>query len=128
MSESKWVTVNGVRYPNEGCDTGFPIEQPPTTYSKVPDKESECPPDEDPEIHKKNKETAMRLMKEKIQEDFKPENLSETLEGLKVNMDENNSKAVDVWLKEGTDSMLKQIMTNEDGSPMSYAQSRALYG
>jgi len=128
MSESKWVTVNGVRYPNEGCDTGFPVTQPPTTYSKAPDTESGCPPDEDPEIHKKNKETAMRLMKAKIQEDFKPENLSETLEGLKVNMDENNSKAADVWLKEGTDSMIKHIMTNEDGSQMSYAQSRALYG
>lgn len=43
-------------------------------------------------------------------------------------MDEANQKAMDVWATQGESAMLKHIMTREDGTPMSYAESRMLYG
>ena len=43
-------------------------------------------------------------------------------------MDEANQKAMNVWATQGESAMLKHIMTGEDGSPISYAQSRMLYG
>ena len=43
-------------------------------------------------------------------------------------MDEANQKAMNVWATQGESAMLKHIMTREDGTPMSYAESRMLYG
>ena len=43
-------------------------------------------------------------------------------------MDEANQKAMNVWATQGESAMLKHIMTKEDGTPMSYAESRMLYG
>lgn len=43
-------------------------------------------------------------------------------------MDEANQKAMNVWATQGTNAMLKHIMTREDGTPMSYAESRMRYG
>ena len=43
-------------------------------------------------------------------------------------MDEANQKAMNVWATQGESAMLKHIMTREDGTPMSYAESRMMYG
>ena len=43
-------------------------------------------------------------------------------------MDEANQRAMNVWATQGESAMLKHIMTKEDGTPMSYAESRMLYG
>ena len=43
-------------------------------------------------------------------------------------MDEANQKAMNVWATQGESAMLKHIMTREDGTPMSYAESRMRYG
>ena len=43
-------------------------------------------------------------------------------------MDEANQKAMNVWATQGESAMLKHIMTREDGTPMSYAESRMIYG
>lgn len=56
-------------------------------------------------------------------------NLNDMLKVAKPNMDENNSKAADVFIEKGIDEGFKNLFTNpETGKPLSYAESRMLYG
>ena len=156
MSDSKWTTVNGVRYPVDGCDT--------TDNTTDNTSETDNTLDIDPEIERKNKEMAVsmferwgepmtstiianggpkrttsppqkvpspeRLKQQEttVNELIATDNFMEVVEGLKAGMDEYNRKAADVWTQQGTSAMLQHIMTREDGTPMSYAESRARYG
>lgn len=146
MSDAKWTTVNGVRYPVDGCDTTMDTS------------------DTDPEIEQKNKEMAVSMFERwgepmtstiianggpkrttsppqkvpsperlkqqetKVNESITTDNFMEVVEGLKTGMDESNREAADIWTQQGTSAMLQHIMTHEDGTPMSYAESRARYG
>lgn len=47
---------------------------------------------------------------------------------MKPAMDDANRVAADIWTTQGSKAMLSHIMTNPDGTPMSYAESRYLYG
>ena len=56
-------------------------------------------------------------------------NLNNMFKEAKPNMDENNSKAADVFIEKGIDEGFKNLFTNpKTGKPMSYAESRMLYG
>ena len=150
MSDAKWTTVNGVRYPVDGCDT----------TDNTTDNTSEI----DPEIERQNKEMAVSMFERwgepmtsttianggpkrtssppqkvpsperlkqqetKINESITTDNFMEFVEGMKPAMDELNRKAADVWTQQGASAMLQHIMTREDGTQMSYAESRARYG
>ena len=151
MSDSKWTTVNGVRYPVDD------------SQSSVTDTQSTTDPSIDPLIEQQNKEVAallfeqfggpvsstqvskglkrttsppqkvpspekLRQLEAKITESITKDNFMEVVESMKPSMDEANRKAADVLTQQGEAAMLKHIMTNEDGTPMSYAQSRCLYG
>ena len=152
MSDAKWTTVNGVRYPVDGCDT--------TDNTSETDNTSDI----DPEIERQNKEMAIsmferwgepmtsttianggpkrtssppqkvpspeRLKQQEttVNESITTDNFMEFVEGMKPAMDESNRAAADVWTQQGTSAMLQHIMTREDGTQMSYAESRARYG
>ena len=56
-------------------------------------------------------------------------NLNDMLKKAKPNMDENNSKAVDVFIEKGNEEGIKNLFTDpETGKPLTYAESRMLYG
>ena len=149
MSDSKWTTVNGVRYPVDDSQSSV---TPTTTDSSI-----------DPLIEQQNKQVAASLFEQfgepvsstqlskgpkrtisppkkvpspeklrqqeaKIIESITKDNFMEVVESMKPSMDEANRKAADVWTQQGEAAMLKHIMTREDGTPMSYAESRCLYG
>ena len=151
MSDSKWTTVNGVRYPVDGLQ------------SPVTDTQSTTDSSIDPQIEQQNKQVATSLFEQfggpvsstqlskgpkrttsppqkipspeklrqqeaKITESITKDNFIEVVESMKPAMDGANRKAADIWTQQGEAAMLQHIMTNEDGTPMSYAQSRSLYG
>tara|TARA_B100000035_G_C20520502_1_gene345219 strand:- start:38 stop:493 length:456 start_codon:yes stop_codon:yes gene_type:complete len=151
MSDSKWTTVNGVRYPVDDSQSSV-------TYTQ-----STTDPNIDPLIEQQNKQVAASLLEQfggpvsstqlskgpkrttsppqkvpspeklrqqeaKITESITKDNFMEVVELLKPAMDEANRKAADIWTQQGEAAMLQHIMTREDGTPMSYAESRARYG
>ena len=148
MSESKWTTVNGVRYPTE-LNNDIEID------------DSMNDPSIDPSIEEKNKLAAKNLFKqygkpvsstevkslkrtssppqkvnspdklrkqESVIDDRLEDNFKEIVNKFKPSMDQANQEAANIWTSQGTSAMLKHILTREDGTPMSYAESRARYG
>jgi hypothetical protein len=43
-------------------------------------------------------------------------------------MDDTNKKAMKVWTEDGIDSVLKHMLTDDDGKPRDYSQMRMMYG
>ena len=68
------------------------------------------------------------IQETKANESITTDNFMEFVERMKPSMDESNRAAADVWTQQGTSAMLQHIMTREDGTPMSYAESRMRYG
>ena len=146
MSDAKWTTVNGVRYPVDGCDTtdntseidpeierqnkemavsmferwGEPMTS--TTIANGGPKRTSSPPQKVPSPER------LKQQETKVNESIETDNFMEFVERMKPSMDESNRAAADVWTQQGASAMLQHIMTREDGTPMSYAESRARYG
>ena len=68
------------------------------------------------------------LVKDKIKKALSPDNIKETLQAAKANMDDTNAEAVDVWLEKGPDAMVEHVFTDKKGNQRSYAEMRMLYG
>tara|TARA_B100001093_G_scaffold171953_3_gene164750 strand:- start:2039 stop:2470 length:432 start_codon:yes stop_codon:yes gene_type:complete len=98
---------------------GEPVSS--TQLSKGP-KRTTSPPQKVPSPEK------LRQQEAKITESITKDNFMEVVESMKPAMDEANRKAADIWTQQGEKAMLQHIMTKEDGTPMSYAESRFLYG
>ena len=158
MSTSKWITINGVRYPNE--ENHFTCEE--TTAYGSSDNEEISDNEIDQNIVSQNKRKAKELYEkyqkpvtstevkaglkrtssppqklnspdklrkqESKMDDRLNDNFRYILNHVKPGMDQANRDAVDVWESQGTGALLQHIMTKEDGTPMSYAESRMMYG
>jgi hypothetical protein len=68
------------------------------------------------------------LVKDKIKKALSPDNIEETLQAAKADMDDTNAEAVDVWLEKGPDAMVEHVFTDKKGNQRSYAEMRMLYG
>lgn len=68
------------------------------------------------------------LVKNKIKEELSPDNIKETLQAAKADMDDTNAEAVDVWLEKGPDAMVEHVFTDKKGNQRSYAEMRMLHG
>ena len=95
----------------------------PVTSSEVKKgiKRTSSPP------QKVNSPDKLRKQESKIN-DMLDDNFKKLINTVKPGMDQANRKAVDIWTSQGTSSMLQHIMTKEDGTPMSYSESRMRYG
>ena len=60
--------------------------------------------------------------------DKKEEKLEEKKEGLKLEMDDKNKKAFNVFLQEDMQAFVKHVFTSENGGQLSYSEMRMLYG
>ena len=155
MSEAKWTIVNGVRYENEQQPEPVQITSErvhKTQEPSVEEKNKEAAkqlyqkygkPVSSTEVKKGLKRTQsppqkvnspekLRQQESAIDSSIDSDKLSESfthiVNALKPSMDEANKAAADVWTTQGTSAMLSHIMTREDGTQMSYAESRYLYG
>ena len=68
------------------------------------------------------------LVRDKLKEDFSPDNIRETLQASKANMDDTNAEATDVCLEKGPDAMVEHVFTDKKGNRRSDAEMRMLYG
>lgn len=68
------------------------------------------------------------LVKDKIKEALSPDNIRESLQAAKADMDDTNAEAVDVWLEKGPDAMVEHVFTDKKGNQRSYAEMRMLHG
>lgn len=54
--------------------------------------------------------------------------VEEKKEGLKLEMDDKNKKAFNVFLEEGKQAFVKHVFTGENGGQLSYSEMRMMYG
>ena len=62
------------------------------------------------------------------QKQQKEEKVEEKKEGLKLEMDDKNKKAFNVFLQEGNQAFVKHVFTGENRGQLSYSEMRMLYG
>lgn len=58
----------------------------------------------------------------------KEEKVEEKKEGLKLEMDDKNKKAFNVFLEEGNQAFIKHVFMSENGGQLSYSEMRMMYG
>ena len=58
----------------------------------------------------------------------KEEKVEEKKEGLKLEMNDKNKKAFNVFLEEGNQAFVKHVFTSENGGKLSYSEMRMMYG
>lgn len=64
------------------------------------------------------------LVRDKLKEGFSPDNIRETLQAAKANMNDTNAEAVDVW----SAALVEHVFTDKKGNRRSDAEMRMLYG